>query len=69
MKGKNIIYFFFFFFLYKFLQQKIKNKMNFTKNKKVFKIDDVVNKILVIKKNHTLQRKHLNSLLDIMIMM
>ena len=43
--------------------------MNFTKNKKVFKIDDVVNKILVIKKNHTLQRKHLNTLLDIMIMM
>ena len=43
--------------------------MNLKKKKKVFKIDDVVNKILVIKKNHTLQRKHLNSLLDIMIMM
>ena len=67
MKGKNII-FFFFFFLYKFLRQKSKNKMNFKKKKKVFKIDDVVNKILVIKKNHTLQRKHLNTLLDIMIM-
>ena len=68
MKGKNII-FFFFFFLFKFLKKKKKKKNNFKKNKKVFKIDDVVNKILVIKKNHTLQRKHLNSLLDIMIMM
>ena len=44
--------------------------MNFTKKKKVFKIDDVdVNKILVLKKNHTVQKKHLNTLLDIMIMM
>ena len=44
--------------------------MNFTKKKKVFKIDDVdVNKILVLKKNHTVLKKHLNTLLDIMIMM
>ena len=58
MKGKNIYF------------DDKKKKMNFTKKKKVFRIDDVdVNKILVLKKNHTVLKKHLNTLLDIMIMM
>ena len=59
MSGKNI----------NFDDRKIK-KSDFDKNKKVFQIDEVdVDKILVSKKNHTVQRMHLNALLDIMIMM
>ena len=49
--------------------KKIK-KSDFYKNKKITKIDDIdVNKILVSKKNHMVQKIHLNILLDIMIMM
>ena len=59
MSGKNI----------NFDGKKIK-KSDFYKNKKVNKIDDIdVNEILVLKKNHTTQRIHLNTLLGIMIMM
>ena len=59
ISGKNI----------NFDDKKIK-KSDFDKNKKVFQIDEVdVDKILVSKKNHTVQRMHLNALLDIMIMM
>ena len=59
MSGKNI----------NFDDKKI-IKSDFYKNKKVNSIDDIdVNKILVSKKNHTAQRIHLNTLLDITIMM
>ena len=59
MSGKNINF-----------DDKKNQKSEFYKNKKVFQIDDVdVNKILVSKKNHTAQTMHLNTLLDIMIMM
>ena len=59
MSGKNI----------NFGDKKIK-KNEFYKNKKVFLIDDAdVNKVLIFKKNHMTQRMHLNTLLDIMIMM
>ena len=45
-------------------------KSEFYKNKKVFQIDDMMLiKYQFLKKNHTVQRKHLNTLLDIMIMM
>ena len=48
----------------KIIKKKIYN------NKKIFQIDDVdVDKILVYKKNHMAQRMHLNTFLDIMIMM
>ena len=47
-----------------------KNDFYKKKNKKMFNIDDIdVNKILVSKKNHTTKIIHLNTLLDIMIMM
>ena len=59
MSGNNI----------NFEDKKIK-KSNFYKNKKINRIDDIgINKILVLKKNHTAQRIHLNTLLGIMIMM
>ena len=55
MSGKNI----------NFDEKKIE-KNDFYKSKKLFNIDDIdVNKILVSKKNHTAQRKRLNTLLDI----
>ena len=59
MSGKNI----------NFEDKKI-NKSNFYKNKKLFNIHDLdVTKILVSKKNHMVQKVHLNTLLDIMMMM
>ena len=58
MSGKNII----------FKNEKI-NKSNFYKNKKLFNIDDTdVNKYYLLKKNHMVQKVHLNILLDIMMM-
>ena len=53
-----------------FWRQKI-NKINFYKNKKLFKIGDIdLNKILVSKKEPCGKKKaHLNTLLDIIIMM
>ena len=52
-----------------FDEKKIK-KTEFYQNKKMFNIDDIdVNKILVSKKNHITKIIHLNTLLDIMIMM
>ena len=45
-------------------------KSDFYKNKKVNKIDDIdVNKYQFLKKNHMVQRIHLNTLLDTMIKM
>ena len=59
MSGKNI----------NFDDKKIKRN-EFYKNKKVTWIDDVdVNKILVSKKENMVRKIHLNTLLDIMIMM
>ena len=61
MSGKNINF-----------DNKKTKKSDFYKNKKPFQIDDVdvdVNEILVSKKKHMAQRVHLNTLLDIMIMM
>ena len=59
MNGKNI----------NFDDKKIK-KSRFYKNKKAFQIDGVdAIKILVSKKEPCAQRTHLNTLLDIMIMM
>ena len=58
MSGKNI----------NFDGKKIK-KSDFYKNKKITKIDDIdVNKVLVSKKNHMIQKIHVNTLSDIMIM-
>ena len=58
MSGKNI----------NFDDKKI-NKSNFYKNKRLFKIDDIdVNKILSSKKEPYGKKAHLNTLLDIMIM-
>ena len=46
------------------------NKSNFYKNKKLFSLNDIdVNKILVLKKNHMVQKFHLNTSLDIMMVM
>ena len=46
------------------------NKSNFYKNKKLFSLNDIdANKILVSKKNHTVQKIYLNTALDIMMMM
>ena len=49
------------------------SKSNFYKNKKLFNIHDLdVNKILVLKKNHMVQKIHfihINTSLDIMMMM
>ena len=48
---------------------KIIKKSDFCKNKKVFHVDDTdANKYQFLKKNHMAQRMHLNTLLDIMIM-
>ena len=59
MSGKNM----------NFNDKKIK-KSDFHKNKKIAKADDPhVNKISVSKKNHTVQRINLNTLLNIIIMM
>ena len=59
MSGKNI----------NFDDKKIKRN-EFYKNKKVTWIDDIdVNKILVSKKENMVRKIHLNTLLDIMIMM
>ena len=47
------------------------NKSNFYKNKKLFSLNDIdVNKILVSKKkNHMVQKIHLNTSMDIMMVM
>ena len=59
MSGKNI----------NFEDKKI-NKSNFYKNKKLFKIEDIdINNILNSKKESCAQKIHLNTLLDIMMMM
>ena len=58
MSGKNINF-----------DDKKTKKSDFYKNKKVNKIDDInVNNILILKKNHTIIKIHLNTLLVIMIM-
>ena len=47
---------------------KIIKKSDFYKNKKVFHVDDTdANKYQFLKKKHMAQRMHLNTLLDIMI--
>ena len=47
---------------------KILEKNDFYENKKVFNIDDIdVNKYQFLKKSHMAQRMHLNTSLDIMI--
>ena len=59
MRGKNINF-----------EDKKASKSNFYKNQKLFNILDLdVIKILVSKKNHMVQKIHLNTLLDIMMMM
>ena len=46
------------------------NKSNFYKNNKLFNLNDIdVNKILVLKKNDMVQKIHLNTSLDIMMVM
>ena len=46
------------------------NKSSFYKNKKLFNLNDTdVNKILVSKENHMVQKIHLNTSLDIMMVM
>ena len=46
------------------------NKSSFYKNKKIFSLNDIyVNKILVSKKDHMVQKIHLNTSLDIMMVM
>ena len=46
------------------------NKSSFYKNKKLFCLNDIdVNKILASKKNHMVQKVHLNTSLDIMMVM
>ena len=53
-----------------FDNKKIKKSNFYNKNKKIFNIDDIdVNKILVSKKNNMANIIHVNTLLDIMIMM
>ena len=45
------------------------SKSNFYKSKILFKIENIyINKILVSKKNHMVQKIHLNTSLDIMMM-
>ena len=59
ISGKNIF----------FVDKKI-NKSNFYKNKKLFNIEDIyINKILVSKKEPSGKTGHLNTLLDIIILM
>ena len=54
---------------HKFWRQKNK-KYEFYKNRKVFQVDDIdANKIVVSKKEPYGTKMHLNTLLDIMIMM
>ena len=58
MSGKNIIF-----------NDEMINKSNFYRNKKSFIIDDIdVNKILISKKEPYGNKTHLNTLLDIMMM-
>ena len=58
MSGKNIIF-----------NDEMINKSNFYRNKKSFIIDDTdVNKILISKKEPYGKKTHLNTLLDIMMM-
>ena len=58
MSGKNIIF-----------NDEMINKSNFYRNKKSFIIDDIdVNKILISKKEPYGKKTHLNTLLDIMMM-
>ena len=46
------------------------NKSSFYKNKKIFSLNDIyVNKILVSKKDHMVQKIHLNTSLEIMMVM
>ena len=46
------------------------NKSRFYKNTKLFSLNDIdVNKILVSKKNHMVQKAHLNTSLDIRMVM
>ena len=53
MSGKSI----------NFHGKKIEKRDSYEKNKKLFNTDDIdVNKILVSKRNHTAQRKNLNTL-------
>ena len=60
MNGKNI----------NFNDKKVKKGDFYSKNKKIFNIDDIdVNKILTSKKKHMVNIIHLNTLLGIMIMM
>ena len=59
MSGKNIN-----------LNDKKIKKSTFYKNKRIYSTDDInVNNTLVSKKNHMVIKTHLNTLLDIMIMM
>ena len=54
---------------HKFWQKKNQKSDFYKKNKKIFNTDDIdVNKILVSKKKHMVNIAHLNTLLDIMIM-
>ena len=71
---KKLLLFFFNIYKYAWKEHKFRrqknNKKKIYNNKKIFQIDDVdVDKILVYKKNHMAQRMHLNTFLDIMIMM
>ena len=60
MSGKNVI----------FDDKKIKKKKDLYKTSNVFEVDDIdVNKILVSKKNYMVQKAHLNTSSNIMIMM
>ena len=60
MSGKNVI----------FDDKKIKKKKDLYKTSNVFEVDDIdVNKVLVSKKNHMVQKAHLNTSPNIMIMM
>ena len=59
MSGKNINF-----------DDKKNNKSNFYKSRKIFNMHDLdVNKILVSKKNHMVEKIFLNILLDVMMMM
>ena len=50
-------------------EDKKMNKCTFYKKKKLFNIHDLdVNKILLSKKNHMVQKIHLNTLLDVWMM-
>ena len=70
--NKKFLLFFFFSLSGKninFDDKKIR-KSTFYKDKTINNIEDIdINNILVSKKKHTLQKTHLNTLLDIMIIM